>query len=122
MARPQKEIDQDQFEAICRMNPTLKDVAAFFKLDEETIIRRCRQWGYEGFSDARAQNMVHTRLTLIRTAIKKAEKGDNVMLIFCLKNLCGWMDKPEREAELIDGGKFMLKYRIEKADESTSSI
>ena len=37
--------------------------------------------------------MVHTRLSIVRKAIDKAEKGDNVMLIFCLKNLCGWKDK-----------------------------
>ena len=41
---------------------------------------------------------------LIRTAIKKAERGDNVMLIFCLKNLCQWRDKlPDNE---FDEDKF----------------
>jgi hypothetical protein len=44
--------------------------------------------------------MVFTRFDLIRTAIDKAKKGDNVMLIFCLKNLCGWRDKlPEEEQQ-----------------------
>ena len=48
--------------------------------------------------------MVHTRFMLIRTAIQKAEKGDNVMLIFCIKNLCNWRDKlPD---EQFDEDKF----------------
>jgi hypothetical protein len=34
---------------------------------------------------------------LIRTAVAKAEKGDNIMLIFCLKNLCQWRDKTPDE-------------------------
>jgi hypothetical protein len=97
MARPKAVIDQEQFEAFCRLNPTLKDAAAFFKVDQDTIITRCKEWGYEGFSDAREQNMVHTRLTLIRNALKMAEKGNPALMIFCLKNLCGWVDKHEQQ-------------------------
>ncbi len=100
MPRPRKEIDREQFEAFCRLNPTLKDAAAFFKVSEDTIDRRCKEWDYEGFADAKQQNMVHTRLKLIRKAVSKAENGDNVMLIFCLKNLCGWQDKVEQNTNL----------------------
>jgi hypothetical protein len=95
MARPKAIIDQEQFEALCRLNPTLKDAAAFFKVNQDTITDRCKEWGYEGFSDCRDKNMVHTRLTLIRNALKSAEKGVPAMQIFCLKNLCGWTDKQE---------------------------
>mgnify|MGYP000662115099 CR=1 FL=1 len=94
MARPKVELDQDQFEAFCRLNPTLEDAQAFFKVSEDTIMRRCKEWGYTGFADARQQNMVHTRLHLIRTAMKMAERTPS-MMIFCLKNLCGWVDKQE---------------------------
>lgn len=110
MPRPTVKLDQDQFEAFCRLNPTLKDAAAFFKCSEDTVHRRCIEWGYEGFADARQQNMVHTRLMLIRTAVRKAEKGDNTMLIFCLKNLCGWKDKHEQE---INGN---VEINIDKDD------
>ena len=95
MARPRLEIDQEQLEAFCRMNPTLKDAAAFFKCSEDTIERRCKDFGYESFADARQQNMVHTRLKLIRKAISMADAGNVPMLIFSLKNLCGWVDKME---------------------------
>ena len=95
MARPKAEIDRQQFEALCRLNPTLKDAAAFFKVNQDTITDRCKEWGYEGFSDAREQNMVHTRLDLIRNAMQMAKKGNSALMIFCLKNLCGWADKQE---------------------------
>lgn len=99
MARPRLEIDQDQLEAFCRMNPTLKDAAAFFKCSEDTIERRCKEFGYNDFADARQQNMVHTRLKLIRSALAMAEKGNPALMIFCLKNLCGWADKIESRVD-----------------------
>ena len=99
MARPSIVIDQEQFEAFCRLNPTLKDAAAFFKCSQDTVVRRCIEWGYEGFADARDQNMVHTRLKLIRKATSLAEEGNVPMLIFSLKNLCGWADKQELKQE-----------------------
>jgi len=93
--RPKIKIEQHQLEALCRLNPTLKDCAAYFKCSEDTIERRSKEWGYKTFADLKEQNMVYTRLGLIRSAVKKAENGDNIMLIFCLKNLCGWSDKRE---------------------------
>lgn len=101
MARPRKEIDREKLEALCRMAPTLKDAAAFFKVNQDTITDRCKEWGYEGFSDAREQNMVHTRLSLIRKAINMAEAGNATMLIFALKNLCGWADKIDSSTEIV---------------------
>jgi len=100
MARPRLEIDQNQLESLCRLNPTLKDAAAFFKCSEDTIENRAKEFGYKDFSDCRQQNMVHTRLTLIRNALKMAEKGNPALMIFCLKNLCKWTDKPQEEVEL----------------------
>ena len=97
MGRPKIEIDETQLKALCRLKPTLKDVAAFFGCSEDTIENRCKALGAATFSEFRDQNMVHTRFSLVRKAIKKAEDGDNTMLIFCLKNLCGWADKQQIE-------------------------
>jgi hypothetical protein len=95
MARPRKEIDEAQLKGLCRLKPTLRDCAAFFECSEDTIERRVKELGYESFEAFRDQNMVHTRFSLVRKAIQKAEGGDNTMLIFSLKNLCGWSDKIE---------------------------
>jgi hypothetical protein len=102
MGRPKLEIDQEQYEALCRLNPTLKDMAAFFKCSEDTIENKAKEFGYATFSDARQQNMVHTRLNLIRTAVSQASSGNVPMLIFSLKNLCGWADKQDTSIEVVD--------------------
>lgn len=109
MGRNRIEIDQDQLEAFCRMNPTLKDTAAFFKVSEDTIERRCKEFGYLDFADARQQNMVHTRLKLIRKALSMADSGNTAMMIFALKNLCGWSDKFETKHDVTEEAKNTLR-------------
>jgi len=93
MGRKEKVIEEAKLRAILRMKPTLKDCAAFFEVSEDQVEKYCKIYGNCTFSEFREQNMVHTRFSIIRKAIGKAEAGDNTMLIFCLKNLCGWVDK-----------------------------
>ena len=95
MARPLLKIDATQLTALMRLKPSLADTAAFFSCSEDTIERFIRRVHKVGFADFREQNMVHTRFSLIRKALEKAQAGDNVMLIFTLKNLCGWQERPE---------------------------
>lgn len=104
MSRPQKEFSQQQFEALLRLNPTLKDTAAFFQVSEPTLLRRAKEWGYDSFEDARDQNMVHTKLDLIREAVRRSKSSDT-MLIFSLKNLCQWRDKHEVDQKLSGDAK-----------------
>ncbi len=101
MGRPTIEIDMKQLAALMRFKPTLEDTAAFFKCSGDTIERRIKDETGLTFAEFRDQNMVHTRFSLIRKAIQKGENGDNTMLIFCLKNLCGWRDKQPDETDVI---------------------
>jgi uncharacterized protein YbcV (DUF1398 family) len=87
------DIDKPKLKALMRLKPTLEDTASFFECSARSIERFIRDEYDLKFVEFREQNMVHTRLAIVRKAIEKAEKGDNVMLIFCLKNLCGWKDK-----------------------------
>lgn len=98
MGRPKKEISREQLAAICRMNPTKEDVAAFFDVSVDTIEKRCKQYDNCTFTAFRHKNMVHTRFSLIRNALKSAEAGNTALMIFCLKNLCGWADKVESDS------------------------
>lgn len=108
----QVQISETQIKEIMRLKPSLKDTAAFFDVSEDTIERYIKEhWGLR-FAEFREQNMVFTRFSLIRTAIQKAEKGDNVMLIFCLKNLCGWRDKLPDEVEGDDRFKNMSTQEL----------
>ena len=94
MANP-KDLNKEQMKALMRMNPTLEDTAAFFEVSARTIDRFLKKHFGVTFVEFREQNMVHTRLSLIRKALHRAENGSDTMLIFCLKNLCGWSDKKE---------------------------
>jgi hypothetical protein len=96
MGRPVIVIDQEQMAVICRLKPTLKDCADYFGVSEDTIDNNCKKWGFRTFSDFRDKKMVHTRFSLIRKAIDMGLKGDRTMLIFSLKNLCGWGEKNEQ--------------------------
>lgn len=101
MSRPKVKIDTNQLAAFMRFKPTAEDCAAYFKCSVDTIERHIKKASGLTFAEFREQNMVHTRMSLVRTALKKAEGGDNVMLIFCLKNLCGWRDKQADEGNII---------------------
>lgn len=90
--------DDVKLKALMRLKPSLEDTAAFFECSTRTIERYITKKFKLTFTDFREQHMVHTRLNIVRKAIQKAEAGDNVMLIFCLKNLCGWKDKHDGEA------------------------
>lgn len=83
----------EQLKQFMRMKPTLEDTAAFFDVDPTTVARTIKENFGKTFTEFRQQNMVHTRHALIRKAIEKALAGDNTMLIFTLKNMCGWSDK-----------------------------
>jgi AraC-like DNA-binding protein len=97
MARPPIEIDMEQLAAFMRLMPTEADAAAYFKCSVDTIARRIKDETGLSFAEFREQNMVHTRMKLVRTAIKQAESGNTAMLIFCLKNVNKWKDKQEIE-------------------------
>jgi len=112
MARPRKEIKEEQLRALLRMNPTLKDTAAFFECSEDTIEDRCKEFGDCSFPEFREQNMVHTRLSLIRNALKMAEKGNPALMIFCLKNLCQWKDKYEHDLGDKTQEAIKLAYKL----------
>ena len=89
-------IDKEKLKALMRLKPTQGDTAAFFECSEDTIDRYIKKNFKVTYAEFREQNMVHTRFSLVRKALQKANNGDNVMLIFCLKNLCGWQDRTEQ--------------------------
>ena len=107
IGHPKRVFDAEKLrklKAFMRMKPTLLDTAAFFECGQTTVEAAVRDNFGMAFREFRQQNMVHTRMMLIRTALQKAERGDNCMLIFCLKNLCGWADQPfPEDDESIDG-------------------
>lgn len=86
-----------RLKAFMRINPSLEDTANYFDTTTRAIQRFLEAQGTT-FVAFREQNMVKTRRALIRKALDLAiNKGNTAMLIFCLKNLCDWRDRPPQE-------------------------
>lgn len=111
-----------ELKEIMRLAPTLKDVSAFFDVSEDTIERTIRQNYDLTFAEFKDQNMVHTRFSLIRKAIQEATKDrpNTAMLIFALKNLCGWKDRFDevKLPEEGDDNTIYLAYEIKKKEQA----
>lgn len=112
--RPPKMTEEKikQLVAILRIKPTLADCAAFLDVEASTIDKWIKRTHGITFSEFREQKMVHTRFNLIRRALKMADDGNVVMLIFCLKNLCGWVDKVEQSVSDKLQETLKLKYSV----------
>ena len=125
MARPRKEIDQDNFEKLCGLFCTLDDIAAFFKVSRDTVERWCKRTYKEGFAEVYKKFSAKGRTSLRRWQFQAAEKGSTAMLIFLGKNYLGQHDTVQMESEadgkladLIDG----LKEPLNDLHEETAGV
>jgi IS30 family transposase len=64
-------------------------------VSEDTIEREIKKKYKCGFTEYRARRSEKIVLKLKQKMIQKALDGDNVCLIFVLKNIGGWSDNPE---------------------------
>lgn len=114
-----KKFNWKKLNDLCAKSMKLMDCADILECSEDTIERYIRAEFDMTFAEYRDKKMSGTRLRLVEKAFELADKGNVVILIFCLKNLCGWMDKIENEEsskltkdliiEKINGDKEILK-------------
>jgi len=116
IGRPKAEINAQQLEALMRLMPRLQDVAAFFQVCERTIERHIREHFDLSFVEFREQRGIHTRLNIQRKAIQMATDGNVALLIFALKNLCGWTDKGDGEVQVNIQNNVNQNVNIETFD------
>lgn len=91
MARPRIEIDQKQFENLCELQCTLKEISGFFNCSEDTIERWCKRTYKENFADIYEKKSSKGKISLRRTQLKLAEKSA-AMAIFLGKQNLGQKD------------------------------
>ncbi len=87
-------IDAKQLAMLAKLRASLDDCASFFKCHPTTIKTWLKDNYDLSYTEFREQQLVHTKLGLTQKAIELAMGGDKTMMIFCLKNLCGWTDTP----------------------------
>jgi hypothetical protein len=108
--QPAPNIDIDALKKYLQLKPSLHDTAARFGCHFLTIEKFINTHFKERFMEFREKCMEPTRAALVSKAIKMALEGNVQMLVFCLKNLCGWDDKTPVQNNLAIG-MYMTKEK-----------
>ena len=114
MARPRKELNQEEFESLLAIQCSLAEVTAYFdhKLggcSEDTVERWCERTYGERFAEVAPNKREYGKIGLRRSAFELGRKNAAVCIFLC-KNYLGLTDKQEitvpmngKLEELIDG-------------------
>lgn len=108
-----KPIDWVKLDAILQFYPTKATCCDILDISEETLDRGLQKERGMNFKDYREAKMSGTRVALAKKAVKMALDGHATMLIFCLKNLCGWTDQ-QFQATSTNQQVIELRYRIDE--------
>lgn len=110
---PRKELDFEMAEKVAAMGPTRKIFLDFFKIDYKTASKRIRERYGITIGEFLEQRAAPLKIKLMSVAIEVATKQSNVtMLIFLLKNYCGFTDKKEVKQEVSTDGSGESKVKI----------
>ena len=93
MARPRKEIDKQQFENLCALQATEREITDWFDVTDKTLNGWCKRTYGKSFSEVFRQKRGRGKISLRRTQWKLAEKNAS-MAIFLGKNYLGESDNP----------------------------
>lgn len=75
MARPQIEIDKEEFEKLCHIQCTLEEIAGWFQCSGDTIERWCKREYDTSFAECFKVYSAGGRISLRRTQFRLAEKS-----------------------------------------------
>lgn len=103
MARPQVQINKEQFESLCNIQCTLDEIAGFFKCSPDTIENWCKRTYDKGFSDTFKVYSQNGKISLRRLQFRLAEKS-YAMAIWLGKQYLGQTDKVELGQSQGDNG------------------
>lgn len=94
--RPRAQIDKDQFEKLCGLQCTEKEILAWFGITDKTLNRWCKEIYHASFSDVFAEKRETGKISLRRHQWRLAEKNAS-MAIFLGKNYLGQKDDPGKD-------------------------
>lgn len=93
--RPKAEIDQEEFESLCKLQCTKEEICSWFNITDKTLDRWIKEVYNNSFSDVFKQKRGTGRVSLRRAQMQAALAGNTSMLIFLGKNYLGQTDKQE---------------------------
>ena len=114
MGVPRKPFDWHTFDKYLQYKPSLVDCSELMKCSITLINERCKEKHGLTFIEYRDKKMAHTRLSLTQKALTMALNGHPTMMIFCLKNICGWENEATQEQK-----NFSLSYKVTKIENPT---
>lgn len=94
MGKPPLPFDWHVFNKYLQTKPTLSDAGELMKCSQDTIAKRVRDKYDLTYAEYRDKKMAGVRHTLVQKAMMYALGGNTALLIFLLKNLCGYQDMP----------------------------
>ncbi len=75
MARPQKEINKQQFEKLCGLQCTQEEICGFFDVTDKTLQSWCKRTYKKGFSEVFKEKRGLGKISLRRNQFKLSEKN-----------------------------------------------
>lgn len=104
MARPRKELNWDEFDKLCGIHATRRELAGWFEVSEDTIERRCQEEFGMSFASYVEQRQSPGKISLRRKQYEVAMSGNVSMLIWLGKQYLGQKDNLESDIKIDAGG------------------
>lgn len=101
-----KTVDWEEFDKLCAIQCTLKEIAAWFNISEDSIERICIREKRVKFADYFDQKRSKGKIPLRRRQYQAAMDGNTAMLIWLGKQYLGQSEKIEQKPE-VDGIQFV---------------
>lgn len=102
MARPRIEIDKENFEKLCGLQCTEKEICSFFGITDKTLTSWCNRTYNMSFSEVFEEKRGTGKISLRRAQFELAKKNA-AMAIFLGKQYLGQTDKPLVEINTSEG-------------------
>lgn len=93
--RPYKEISQETFEGLCRIQCTELEICDVLGVTDKTLAGWCQRTYGKRFSEVYKEKRVPGLVSLRRWQFDAAEAGNITMLVWLGKQCLGQRDKPE---------------------------
>lgn len=111
--RPKKQIDQKQFENLCKLQCTEEEICSFFDVTDKTLARWCNEtYGGKKFSEVFREKRELGKISLRRKQWQLAEKNAT-MAIFLGKQFLGQTDKVENTLTGKDGNPIEVQSTVQ---------
>lgn len=98
MGRPRKEISQQIFENLCKIQCTQEEICAVLEISDETLCKWCKETYGSTFLDAKKRFAEHGKMSIRRMQFRIGEKNAS-MAIWLGKQYLGQRDYVEMNAE-----------------------